>query len=33
MANENDVLFEVKTPLGFRVRVTHAYWNLIRDIK
>lgn len=33
MSNENDVLFEVKTPLGFRVRVTYAYWKLISDIK
>jgi hypothetical protein len=33
MSNENNVLFEVKTPLGFRVRVTHAYWKLISDIK
>jgi hypothetical protein len=33
MANDNDILFEVMTPLGFRVRVTHAYWHLIVDIK
>jgi hypothetical protein len=33
MTNESDVLFEVTTPLGFRVRVTHAYWKLIVDIK
>jgi hypothetical protein len=33
MTNESDVLFEVMTPLGFRVRVTHAYWKLIIDIK
>ena len=28
-----DLLFEVLTPLGFRVRVTSAYWNLIVTIK
>lgn len=28
-----DVLFEVLTPLGFRVRVTRAYWELIITIK
>jgi hypothetical protein len=33
MANEKDILFEVMTPLRFRVRVTHAYWKLITDIK
>lgn len=33
MANESDVLFEVMTPLGFLVRVTHVYWKLIVDIK
>jgi hypothetical protein len=33
MSNEKDVLFEVMTPLGFQVRVTHAYWKLIIDIK
>ena len=33
MSNENDVFFEVMTPLGFRVRVTHSYWKLIVDIK
>lgn len=33
MADENDTLFEVMTPLGFRVRVTHAYWKLITEIK
>ncbi len=24
-----DLLFEVPTPLGFNVRVTHAYWEII----
>jgi hypothetical protein len=28
-----DLLFEIKTPLGFRVRVTQAYWELISTIK
>ena len=29
----DEVLFEVLTPLGFRVRVTRAYWELIVTIK
>jgi hypothetical protein len=29
----NDYLFEVSTPLGFRVRATHDYWNFIISIK
>jgi len=36
MTNESstlDLLFEVLTPLGFRVRVTRAYWELIVTIK
>jgi len=28
-----DILFEVLTPLGFRVRVTRAYWELIVTVK
>jgi hypothetical protein len=28
-----ELLFEVQTPLGFSVRVTRAYWNLIVTIK
>jgi len=28
-----DLLFEVATPLGFQVRVTRAYWQLITTIK
>ena len=32
MAN-NDLLFEVLTPLGFRVRVTAEYWQVIVTIK
>ena len=33
MADEKDLLFEVMTPLGFRVRVTRAYWELIVSIR
>ena len=34
MAGENaGILFEVMTPLGFRVRVTRAYWRIITEIK
>ncbi len=29
----SDLFFEVLTPLGFRVRVTHAYWELITTVK
>ena len=29
----DEVLFEVLTPLGFRVRVTRAYWELIVTVK
>jgi hypothetical protein len=30
---EQDILFEVLTPLGFRVRVTKSYWELIVKVK
>ncbi len=30
---EETFLFEVTTPLGFRVRVTRSYWDLITTIK
>ena len=30
---DTDVLFEVRTPLGFSVRVTRARWELITTIK
>jgi hypothetical protein len=30
---EHDILFEVSTPLGFRVRVTRSYWELIVTVK
>jgi len=29
----DELLFEVLTPLGFRVRVTRSYWELIITIK
>lgn len=29
----DDILFEARTPLGFKVRVTHAYWDLIVTAK
>ncbi|KXK10765.1 MAG: hypothetical protein UZ14_CFX002003152 [Chloroflexi bacterium OLB14] len=33
MTKEKDILFEVMTPLGFRVRVTKDYWELIVTVK
>ncbi len=33
VAENADILFEVMTPLGFRVRVTKAYWRIITEIK
>jgi intein/homing endonuclease len=30
---DNELFFEVQTPLGFRVRVTRAYWELIVTMK
>jgi hypothetical protein len=33
MSDEKDILFEAITPLGFHVRVTKAYWELIVSIK
>jgi hypothetical protein len=30
---EHDILFEVSTPLGFRVRITHGYWEFIVTVK
>jgi hypothetical protein len=32
-SSERDLLFEVQTPLGFRVRVTRPYWELIVTVK
>jgi hypothetical protein len=31
--HEQSILFEVSTPLGFRVRVTRSYWDLITKTK
>jgi len=31
--DEQSILFEVSTPLGFQVRVTRSYWDLIATIK
>jgi hypothetical protein len=33
MSDKQDILFEAITPLGFRVRVAKAYWELIVGIK
>ena len=33
MAQPEELLFEVTTPLGFPVRVTQAYWEIIVSIK
>ena len=33
MTPDTEVLFEVRTPLGFSVRVTRARWELITGIK
>jgi len=33
MSEEKDILFEAITPLGFRVRVTRGYWDLIVSVK
>ena len=33
MEPDPELLFEVVTPLGFRVRVTHERWRLITTVK
>jgi hypothetical protein len=33
MTPESEILFEATTPLGFRVHVTKAYWELIVTVK
>ena len=33
MNKRSDVLFEAHTPLGFTVRVTRDYWNVITTVK
>ncbi len=30
---DSDLVFEISTPLGFRVRVTRDYWELIVTVK
>jgi hypothetical protein len=32
-AHDDELLFEVATPLGFVVRVTRAYWTLLITVK
>jgi len=32
-AHTDDTIFEVMTPLGFRVRVIRSYWQLIITVK
>jgi hypothetical protein len=32
-SSTDDLLFEVATPMGFTVRVSHAYWEVIVTIK
>lgn len=31
--SEQDILFEVKTPIDLLVRVTYSYWELIATVK
>jgi hypothetical protein len=33
MSKRRDILFEARTPLGFTVRVTRDYWNIITTLK
>ena len=33
MSKASSILFEARTPLGFTVRVTRAYWTLITTVK
>jgi hypothetical protein len=33
MITQDDILFEVETPLGFKVRVTKEYWRTITTQK
>ena len=33
MSKDQDLLFVAKTPLGFAVRVTRAYWDIISTLK
>lgn len=31
--SDSEILFEVQTPLGFRVRTTVGHWNIITTVK
>jgi hypothetical protein len=33
LSSDEAILFEIETPLGFYVRTTASYWNLIVEIK
>jgi hypothetical protein len=33
MGDEQEIVLEVATPLGFTVRVTKAYWEIISTLK
>lgn len=33
MSRNREILFEAKTPLGFTVRVSREYWNVITTMK
>jgi len=33
VSKDQDLLFVAKTPLGFAVRVTRAYWDIISTLK
>ena len=33
MSDDKGYLFEVMTPLGFQVRVTRSYWEIITKVK
>jgi hypothetical protein len=33
VSDDDEILFEVETPLGFRVRTTVGYWNQITTVK
>jgi len=33
MPDDSEILFQVMTPLGFQVRITKAYWEIITTIK
>lgn len=33
ISSNEEILFEVETPLGFRIRTTVSYWELITTVK